>query len=287
VIEDALDWAGRVVGEPVVEHVALDGGLTSTMLALTDLAGGEQVLRLMTEEPWRRHGEALTRREHEAQLALRTTGVPAPLSLGLDAAGEVAGVAAHLMTRLPGSAGAPADDARLDAMALMLARIHDVRPERPFRTYQDWASPEKWVVPQWTSHPDSWRRAFGRLAEGPPAYDPVFIHRDFSHRNLLWRGEAISGVVDWVETSTGPAWLDAAHAATNLAIALGTGRARDLVARYAAVEGTRPDPYWLVMDAVAFLPAPGREALFGSPAEQAGIDEWVHHVVDEGGLRRI
>ena len=82
------------------------------------------------------------------------------------------------------------------------------------------------MVPDWTRHPASWQRAFELLAGQEPAYEPTFLHRDFSHRNLLWTDDAISGVVDWVETSTGPAWLDAAHAASNLAVAHGTERAR-------------------------------------------------------------
>jgi hypothetical protein len=38
---------------------------------------------------------------------------------------------------------------------------------------------------------------------------------------VLWLGGRVTGVVDWVETSIGPAWLDVAHCSTNLAIVLG------------------------------------------------------------------
>lgn len=101
----------------------------------------------------------------------------------------------------------------------------------------------------------------------------------FSHRNLLWLDGRISGVVDWVETSTGPAWLDAAHAATNLAVAYGSEPARSFLAAYAALTGTRPDPYWLIMDAVGFLPPPGQEPLLGSAEELERLDEGVRPVV--------
>ncbi|HSE46556.1 MAG TPA: phosphotransferase [Gemmatimonadales bacterium] len=74
--------------------------------------------------------------------------------------------------------------------------MHDVRPSEPFRGYQSWAWEAKWVVPGWTRHPALWQRAFDVLAEGPPTYDPCFLHRDFGHRNLLWREGAVSGVVD-------------------------------------------------------------------------------------------
>ncbi len=256
----------------------LSGGLTSTMLALSQPSGARSVLRLMTNEPWRTHGADLTRRERAAQVELVATPVPAPVSLGLDAEGASTGVAAHLMSRLPGVPTAHADDPTLAAMAEMLATIHDVHPVEPFRDYQSWAWEAKWIVPTWTRHPDAWARSFDILLEEPPTYEPTFLHRDFSHRNLLWLDGRISGVVDWVETSTGPAWLDAAHAATNLAVGYGPEPAASFLSAYAAATGTRPDRYWLVMDAVGFLPPPGKEPFFGSAGELDRLDTWVQQV---------
>ncbi len=277
--DDALAWAGSVLGSPVVEHEPLTGGMTSAMLALRDASGAESVLRLMTNEPWRTHGAELTARERDAQLALAGTGVPAPVSLGLDAAGAATGVAAHLMSRLPGSPLAEVTDGHLDAMVDLLADIHAVRPVRPFRTFQSWAWEAKWVVPDWTRHPASWERAFELLAGQEPAYEPTFLHRDFSHRNLLWNDDAISGVVDWVETSTGPAWLDAAHGASNLAVAHGVERAEAFVGRWAAASGTAPEPHWLVMDTVGYLPPPGKALMFGEPGQRERLDDWLDLVV--------
>jgi len=275
VYDDALAWAGSVLGSPVVSAVPLEGGMTSTMLALRDEAGTESVLRLMTNEPWCSHGAELAARERAAQLALAGTPVPAPVTLGLDADGAATGVAAHLMSRLPGAPLVEVEDAHLDAMADLLVTIHSVRPAEPFRTFQSWAWPAKWVVPPWTRHPESWSRAFELLAGPEPAYEPTFLHRDFGHRNLLWQGGTISGVVDWVETSTGPAWLDAAHAASNLAVMFGAGPALGFVDRWAAMSGTAPERHWLVMDAVGFLPPPGRPPMFGDPAQLERLDEWL------------
>jgi aminoglycoside phosphotransferase (APT) family kinase protein len=134
-------------------------------------------------------------------------------------------------------------------------------------------------VPAWTKHAASWQRAFDLLAEEPPAYEPTFLHRDYSHRNLLWGGAEITGVVDWVETSTGPAWLDAGHAATSLAIAFGSDAARAFLLRYAALTGTKAERYWLVMDAVGFLPPPGKKPLFGSSTELERLDHWLHDLM--------
>lgn len=275
----ALAWAGGEVGSPVDGSVRLEGGLTSRMLALDHEDGTRTVLRLMTNEPWRTHGAELTTRERQAQLFLAGTDVPAPTSLALDADGTACGVAAHLMSRLPGEARPDVDDDGLRATAGLLATIHAQRPAEPFRTYQSWAWPEKWVVPPWTRHPGSWERAFEVLAAPAPTYAPTFLHRDFGHRNLLWSGAAISGIVDWVETSTGPAWLDAGRAASTLAVLVGTAPAEAFLEAYAPLAPEPAHPYWLVMDAVGYLPPPGRPPLFRLPDQLARLDEWLALVV--------
>jgi hypothetical protein len=117
------------------------------------------------------------------------------------------------------------------------------------------------------------------LANPAPAYEPTFLHRDFGHRNLLWSGGAISGVVDWVETSTGPAWLDAAHAASNLAVMHDHESAQAFLDAYAAVAAGPADPYWLVMDAVGYLPPPGRPPMFGRAEQLERLDDWLAQVV--------
>ncbi len=85
-VTSALAWAARVTG-PVTAVQELVGGWTSTMLALTSDGGDDVVLRLMTREPWRTHGEALTNRESQIQAMLASTPVPAPRSRALDAKG--------------------------------------------------------------------------------------------------------------------------------------------------------------------------------------------------------
>ncbi len=278
---NVLPWAEVALGAAITEVVELSGGLTSTMLALTDSSGQQAVLRLMTKDPWRAHGLELTRREQAALQTLTPTPVPAPTSIALDAEGAVAGVAAHLMSRLPGVLTTEISDDTVALMAGTLATIHNVRPARQFRTFQSWAWGAKWVVPPWTAHPESWQRAFQILAEQPPSYEPTFLHRDFSHRNLLWRADEISGVIDWVETSTGPAWLDAGHAATNLALDFGPELARAFLKHHAALATEEPRRYWLVMDAVGFLPPPGKKPLFGSPVQLQRLDEWIHELINQ------
>ncbi len=278
---EALAWVQAALDVPITDAAELPGGITSTMLRLTDASGRKVVLRLMTEDPWRADGSELTRREQAALRLLSTSAVPAPQSIELDSEGAIAGVAMHLMSWLPGvpTPGTGIDERTMAAMAEMLVAIHSMRPAVPFPDWQSWAREEKWVVPRWAAHPESWERGFEFLARGAPSYRPAFLHRDFSHRNLLWTGGQISGVVDWVEASTGPVWLDVAHAATNLAMEFGAQPAKAFVAEYASRATEPMELFWLVLDAVGFLAAPGEEPLFGSSAQLQRLDAWVHELL--------
>jgi aminoglycoside phosphotransferase (APT) family kinase protein len=54
------------------------------------------------------------------------------------------------------------------------------------------------------------QRALYRLANAMPAYEPVMIHRDFSHDNVLWDGERLWGL-DFDEMAIGDPALDVGH----------------------------------------------------------------------------
>ena len=265
-----IDWAASVWLRRIIRVRPLTGGWTSTMLALTADNGEQAVLRLMTRQPWRRHAAGLLAREAAVQQHLAGTPIPAPRSLAVDLSGDAAGAPAHLMSRLPGRLclDSAADDV-LAAMAQVLAEIHRFDPgrERP-RDYQSWAPPSKRVVPPWARRPTLWKRAFELLDQPSPPYAGTFLHRDFHLGNLLWSRGRISGVVDWVETSWGPADLDVAHAATYLAMLHGA----DAATRLTDSCGRRLDDafrYWNVLDIVGYLPDPAKVA---QPWRDAGLE---------------
>jgi aminoglycoside phosphotransferase (APT) family kinase protein len=261
-VERGVAWAAGALG-PITDVTELSGGWTSTMLALTAASGERAVLRLMTVEPWRTHGEGLTSRESRVQCELETTRVPAPRSLALDASGAECGHPAHLMSLLPGSVDLErTDPGSLAALVHTLAAIHAVTPTIEVRDYQSWAWEAKFVVPPWSGTPALWRDAFEVLRSPAPAYEPCLIHRDFHPRNVLWSGDAITGVVDWVETSMGPAWLDVARCSSNLALLHGPEEGAELARAYTELTGVEPAPYFDVMDIVGFLPPPGETGLF-------------------------
>lgn len=263
-VRTATAWAEQAWGRPVRDAVPLVGGWTSTMLRLEAYDGQRAVVRLMTKEPWRSHAPQMLAREADVQQLVGPTPVPAPTSLATDLTGEAAGAPAHLMTCLPGAVElARSDDAALAALAGLLADVHAVDPgtRRP-RDYQSWAPPAKRVVPAWASRDALWCTAFELLAQEPPAFEGTFLHRDFHLGNVLWDDGRVSGLVDWVETSWGPAALDVAHARTYLAMLHG-GDAPDRFG--AAYEARRPGAvsdarYWDVLDVVGYLPDPTKVA---------------------------
>jgi aminoglycoside phosphotransferase (APT) family kinase protein len=278
-VTDSLTWASAVTG-PLARVTELAGGSTSTMMALGTEAGDELVLRLITREPWRSHGAGLTTREREVQQMLAGTPVPAPRSWALDASGRECGFPAHLMTLLPGRVELDrVDDASLDRLAHLLATIHEVSPTIEVRTYQSWAWEAKYAVPPWATDAALWTDAFALLRTDPPDHEPCFIHRDFQPRNVLWSDDRISGVVDWVETSIGPAWLDVAHCCTNIAIGHGSDTADAFAAAYVARTGREAQPYFDVMDIVGFLPPPGKEGWLTEKDERRRLEERLSSVM--------
>lgn len=261
----AISWAEGVWGRTVRDAHQLSGGWTSTMLSLEADDGQRAVLRVMTREPWRSHAAGLLARESETQRQLLDTKIAAPRSLGVDADGAFAGSPAHLMSWLPGAVElARADTRFLRRLARLLTAIHEHDPgsARP-RIYQSWAPPAKRVAPAWSQRPALWEQAFEVLARPAPRYQGTFLHRDFHLGNVLWQGEEVTGVVDWVETSWGPAGLDVAHCTTYLAMLHGPDAADAFVSAYREhTDGFRDDPgdqrYWQVMDIVGYLPDPSK-----------------------------
>ena len=264
----AAAWVASTVGEDIVETSPLTGGFSSQMHVIRTASGLEVVLRRMTIEPWRRFAEGLLLREYAVQSMLADTPIPAPGPVAVDPGGADAGEPSLLMTRLPGRVDlVRADDEYLDRLARLLVQIHAFSPsqaDRP-RVYQSWAVESKFEVPRWSTDDGLYKRAFEILREPAPSYEPAFIHRDYHPTNVLWVDGEVTGIVDWVETSTGPVDLDLAHCASNLATLHGVRTAlrfRDAYERAGGSVTEDPDAsaYWQLMDLVGFLPAGGRES---------------------------
>ncbi|MEV7508713.1 aminoglycoside phosphotransferase family protein [Streptomyces sp. NPDC091201] len=265
-------WAQQHLSgtERIEGVVPLRGGWTSRMrrLDLHDPDGHRSlVLRSFVKPFYVRHAEGLLTREADILSLLRDTEVPAPALLAVDATAQHCDHPSLLMSLLPGTVRLDDRDAehRADLLARQLADIHALpvsEGQRP-RVYQAWTSPERVTPPAATRRPELWQRAVDVLRREPPAHRGRFLHRDFHPGNVLFTGTdgglRISGVVDWVETSWGPADLDVAHCATALALLHGAPAGMRFADRYVAAGGALSAAdgdhlYWRLLDALAFAP---------------------------------
>lgn len=261
---------GLFEAERIEQVVSLRGGWTSEMRRL-DVGGPggarSLVLRSFVKPFYVRHAEGLLNREADVLRLLGDTDVPAATLVAVDAAAEHCDHPSLLMSLLPGTLRLDdrgADD-RADLLARQLVRIHRLpvaARQRP-RTYQAWASPERVALPSAGARPELWRRAVDVIRREPPEYEGRFLHRDFHPGNVLFTGTGddlrISGVVDWVETSWGPADLDVAHCSTALALLHGVPAGMRFADRYVAAGGTLAGDltdhlYWRLLDALGFAP---------------------------------
>ncbi|WP_217237132.1 alpha/beta fold hydrolase [Streptomyces sp. AC555_RSS877] len=260
-------WVAKQLpeGRTVRDSRPLSGGWSAQMRRLTLDDGTGLVLRTFVKPFFRRHAPGLLTREASVLTLLAgQEGIPAARPVAVDASAELCDHPSLLMSLLPGRVRVDEDDTaelerRLDLLAAQLVRIHGVVPDERPRPYQAWTSPERAVTPAGPL----WERAVDVIRREPPPYEGCFLHRDFHPGNVLFEGSGdglrVSGVVDWVETSWGPADLDVAHCSTTLALLHGPGYGLGFRARYEAHGGRRladgPDHlYWRLLDALGYSP---------------------------------
>ncbi|GAA1848338.1 hypothetical protein GCM10009714_32840 [Microlunatus capsulatus] len=281
----ALTWASGLAPAAVVDATPVGGGITGTKWLLRLADGGPLVVRWCDPAAWGATGREHVRREALACRLLAGTDLPVPRLLGTDPDGEHAGGPANLLTWRPGRVRLdPLDASALTAWARLAVAVHRQpvpagrRP--PPAAFRGPARPE---VPGWVRWPGLWRRALEIGAAGPPAGAAGLLHRDFHLGNTVWEGDAVTGLVDWAETSWGAPDLDVAHACADLAMLHGTAAA--VAFRTAYVEqGGRLDPdpdvarRWVVGDVLGFLPDPAHIL----PAVAAGRPDLTADAVRRG-----
>ncbi|MFE7774697.1 phosphotransferase family protein [Streptomyces sp. NPDC057445] len=282
-VEKGLPATARIEG---VER--LRGGWTSEMrrLSISGPGGSDGhvlVLRSFVKEFYVRHAEGLLTREAGILRLLADTDVPAALLHDVDATATHCDHPSLLMSLLPGSVRADDEGSqkRAELLARQLVRIHrvDVPADARPRTYEAWTAPDRVRLPEPTERPELWRRAVDAIRHEAPAYHGCFLHRDFHPGNVLFGGAGeelrITGVVDWVETSWGPADLDVAHCSTALALLHGPAAGMQFADRYVAAGGTLDEDhaghlYWRLLDALAFAPDAEKVAV---PWRELGRDD--------------
>ncbi|MEV7732869.1 alpha/beta fold hydrolase [Streptomyces sp. NPDC088921] len=281
-------WVAKQLGHDrsVADSRRLAGGWSSQMRRLTLDDGTALVQRTFVKPFFRHHGPGLLAREASVLALLAGhEGIPAPRLVAVDATAEHCDHPTLLMSALPGRVRVDEDDLdrRLDLLAAQLVRVHGVVPtERP-RTYQAWTSPER----ARTQDGPLWERAVEVIRRDPPPYEGCFLHRDFHPGNVLFTGAGpglrITGVVDWVETSWGPADLDVAHCSTALALLHGPAYGLEFRERYEARGGrdladNSDHLYWRLIDALHYCPDAAKLA---GPWRELGRDDLTSEVLGE------
>ncbi|MEZ0110883.1 aminoglycoside phosphotransferase (APT) family kinase protein [Catenulispora sp. EB89] len=252
-------------GERIVGSDVLHGGITAQMRKLTigarDGSTRELVLRSYVDPFYVEHAEDSLTREANALTALAASGVTAPGLVAVDPTAAHCEYPSLLMTHLSGRTVLDDDgvEARVPLLARQLVAIHAVRPaERP-RAYVALTTADTVVTPK-GADAAAWAAAIDVIREPAPAYEGRFLHRDFQPGNVLFDVAAgaarITGVVDWAGTSWGPADLDVAHCAANLALLHGPDWGLRFAEAYeqagGALAASRSERlYWLVRDALA------------------------------------
>jgi aminoglycoside phosphotransferase (APT) family kinase protein len=266
-----LDWVSRhlEVGERVVGVEELHGGITAEMRRLTigtrDGGSRDLVLRTFVDPYFVERAQGMLNREADALAVLAGTDVPAPGPVAVDASAAHCEYPSLLMTHLPGRT-VLADEglaARVPLLARQLVAIHALRPADGPKEYKAWTTADA-VVPPHGADAVAWAAATDVIRKPAPRYEGRFLHRDFHPGNVLFdeqphdeAGLRVTGVVDWVQTSWGPADLDVAHCSTNLAMLHDPVWGLRFAEAYeeaggvlAATAGERL--YWRLLDALAF-----------------------------------
>jgi aminoglycoside phosphotransferase (APT) family kinase protein len=293
-MNDALwQWVTHKLGAPAERIERLTGSTSSTLYRLR-ASDAAYVVRIFDNRQWLAEEPDLARHEAAALLKVHPTAIPSPAVIAYDETGaECGGLPAIIMTLLPGQVvlQPPDLDAFLRQMAETLAAIHALPVDGFPWAYFPWGRIRGQSVPEWTAVPEAWAQAIA-IAEGPePAYQTVFLHRDYHPGNVLWQNGRISGVIDWPNACRGPAGVDLAHCRTNLVALYGIDHADRFLAYYQQAAGPDfgYDPYWDVIGLVAELAypvevyAPWEEAfgLEGLTVQrvQAGLDSYVTRVL--------
>ncbi|QIS10398.1 phosphotransferase family protein [Nocardia arthritidis] len=287
-----LAWVSRhlEVGERVLGTEALHGGITAEMRRLTigkrDGGARDLVLRTFVDAE---HAEDWLNREAGALTMLADTDVPAPALVAVDPTAAHCEYPSLLMTHLPGRT--VLDDEALATRVVLLARqlvaIHALRPaERP-REYLAWTTADTVVVPK-GADATVWAAAIDVIRKPAPAYEGCFLHRDFQPGNVLFdmppsAAARITGVVDWAQTSWGPADLDVAHCSTNLALLHGPAWGLRFAEAYEQAGGVLAATaserlFWRVRDGLA---ASEEVRLVARPWREAGRTELTTRVLEE------
>lgn len=260
-----LNWIIQSVDDKAtVQSIVRLKGSTSSILHNVSLLIGEDklnvVVRQFNNEEWLKEEPDVVIHEANSLHLAEKVAVQTPNLMAYDKTGENCGMPAVLMSTLDGAVNLKPNDFNVwvNRLAQTLVAIHNVSADIFKWKYFSYHDVETWPLPNWTRYPDVWKRLL-KIAQGPmPAIEPCFIHRDYHPANVLWLGEQISGVVDWVNACHGPAGVDVGHCRVNLAMLYGVETADAFLNAYEQHAGTKflYEPYWDIIALIDILDGP-------------------------------
>ena len=276
----ALSWVCSVFGSgaTIVSVHRLHGGHDHAVhgIVVATRAGAEQraVLRRWVRPGWElTDPDCTVDREALALSTLAGTAVPAPEVVATDADARHCDVPALLMSWLPGVAAAPQPqdmEGFLRQLAEALWRLHECEPPPDLPAYRPYNDLQNPAPPIHARRPDIWEKAFAAVAAGPPPVATRLIHRDYHPGNTLWAERRLTGIVDWLNASRGPAGVDLSHMRWNLVLAFGAHAAETFVHAYRTT--TQADreyhPYWDLRTVVDLCPEPAAGPLSADEAQR-------------------
>ncbi|MCZ6710353.1 MAG: aminoglycoside phosphotransferase family protein [Gammaproteobacteria bacterium] len=259
--ESIKNWLRGELASREVSLARLAGATSSTLLKV-DADGQPFVLRLFNESNWPEGVDDLPGKEAQILQTLSASKIPAPKFIASAEAGSSIG-AAVLMSWLPGKVVLPSAPSSkwLATLARSLAAIHNITlPPLPWH-YTSWQRMTGRAAPGWFGDDALWHTVQGAVTKRstPRFSEPerCFLHRDYHPVNVLWQGEVISGVVDWVNACMGPPGVDVAHCRLNLVLMYGLAAADGFLDAYRdAVHGYEHHHYWDLDAALAWFPDP-------------------------------
>jgi aminoglycoside phosphotransferase (APT) family kinase protein len=280
----ALEWAAAAIGP---------GATVSSVRGLRE--GGN---------PWRL---SLVYRGIETEAVLKTSsrldgfatelaalrlaelrGLPAPRILAVDETGATAGTYAVLETVVSGRSRIPAmgSPERLVAIGKAAASLHNTpmaaTPELPLRTRPiaatDFAAMRRAGTDPTTPLLDAAQAFVDGLIRSPG--ETVFVHGDLWQGNIMWVGDAITGLLDWDMAGVGHPGVDLSSLRLDAALMFGLDAAHPVRAAWEDASGRAADdlPYW---DVVAALNQPGDMAAFAPVMHDQGRTDLSGRLLNE------
>ena len=253
---DTARWVESTTGHRVERADSLDGGMSSDVHRCWCDDGSTFVVRHIVDRDWLAREPDLIGQEARALELLAGSDLPAPRHIASDAtAGRL------LMTFLPGVMVTGASDLRTrpEALADIAAKIAAVPlPEgHGLLPWRAWA-PADPQPPDWGDQA-LWRDGIDafRARMQPPVDVPVLLHRDLHPLNVLWNGDEVTGLVDWVNACVGHPHAELGHCRWNLTIAANADTADAFLSRYlATTTGPDYDRWWDLAPVMSALPGP-------------------------------